>query len=88
MLRGKTSGHFRAKFGVDYGWSFLEGTLPLTDAQMRWISVYSVELDLYEFRQLGTQYNKGVIAVQFTHIIPKAFLCQIPASVYFYFLVK
>ncbi len=32
MRRGMTSDHFRVKFGVDYGQSFLKVTLTLTDA--------------------------------------------------------
>ncbi len=32
MRRGMTSDHFRVKFGVDYGQSFLNVTLTLTDA--------------------------------------------------------
>ncbi len=32
MRRGLTSDHFRVKFGVDFGQSFLKVTLTLTDA--------------------------------------------------------
>ncbi len=34
MRRGMTSDHFRVKFGVDYGQSFLKVTLTLTDASL------------------------------------------------------
>ncbi len=45
MRRGITSDHFRVKFGVDYGQSFLKVTLTLTDASLHFAGAQNASLN-------------------------------------------